>query len=43
MEYTSTVWNPYHNSLIQQLEKVQRGAARWILMTTVDLVISQQC
>jgi len=30
MEYTSAVWDPYHNSQIQQLEKVQRRAAKWI-------------
>ena len=33
MEYTSAAWDPYHNSLIQQLEKIQkiqRRAARWI-------------
>ena len=28
MEYHN--WDPHHNSLIQQLEKVQRHAARWI-------------
>jgi len=30
MEYASALWDPHHNSLIQQLEKVQRRAARWI-------------
>ena len=30
MEYASAVWHAQHNSLIQQLEKVQRRAARWI-------------
>jgi len=30
MEYASAVWDPYYNSQIQQLEKVQRRAARWI-------------
>jgi len=30
MEYASAVWDPHHNSLIQQLEKVQSHAARWI-------------
>ena len=30
MEYTSAVWDPHHNSLIQQLEKIRRYAARWI-------------
>ena len=30
MEYASAVWDLHHNSLIQQLEKVQRHAARWI-------------
>ena len=44
MEYASAVWDPYHNSLIQQLQKVQRRAARWIFNDyTVDSVQSQQC
>ena len=30
MEYASAVWDPYYNSQIQQLEKVQHRAARWI-------------
>jgi len=30
LEYASAVWDPYYNSHIQQLEKVQRRAARWI-------------
>ena len=30
MEYASAVWDPYYNSQIQQLEKVQRREARWI-------------
>ena len=37
MEYTSAVWDPCYNSQIQQLEKVQRRAARWIYKTIVDL------
>ena len=28
MEYTSLVWDPYYNSDIYKLEKVQRRAAR---------------
>ena len=31
MEYTSPVWDPYYNSDISKLEKVQRRAARWAL------------
>ena len=27
MEYTLAVWDPYYNSHIQQLEKVQQRAA----------------
>jgi len=30
MEYALAVWDPYHNLQIQQLEKVQMRAARWI-------------
>ena len=31
MEYASPVWDPYYNSDIYKLEKVQRRAARWAL------------
>ena len=31
MEYNSPVWDPYYNSDIYKLEKVQRRAARWAL------------
>jgi len=31
MEYAAVVWDPYHHNNIQQLEKVQRRAARWVL------------
>jgi len=31
LEYASVVWDPYHNSKINQLEKVQRRAASWVL------------
>jgi len=31
LEYASVVWDPYHNNKINQLEKVQRRAARWVL------------
>ena len=31
MEYASAVWDPYYIKDIQQLEKVQRRAARWVL------------
>ena len=30
LEYASPVWDPYLNEEIQQLEKVQRRAARWV-------------
>ena len=40
MEYASDVWDPYYNLQIQQLEKVQRRAARWIYS---DLAQFQQC
>ena len=29
LEYVSPVWNPYIKSQVNQLEKVQRTAARW--------------
>ena len=31
MEYASVVWDPFYVKDIQQLEKVQRRAARWVL------------
>ena len=31
MEYAAVIWDPYHHNNIQQLEKVQRRAARWVL------------
>ena len=31
MEYASPIWDPYYNSDIYKLEKVQRRAARWVL------------
>ena len=31
MEYSAPVWDPYYNTDIYKLEKVQRRAARWIL------------
>ena len=31
LEYASVVWDPYHNSKIEHLEKVQRRAARWVV------------
>ena len=31
MEYASPVWDPYYNSDIYKLERVQRRAARWVL------------
>ena len=30
MEYAAPVWDPYYNTDIYKLEKVQRRAARWI-------------
>ena len=30
MEYAAPVWDPYYNTDIYRLEKVQRRAARWI-------------
>ena len=29
LEYAAPIWNPYHKLQIQELEKVQRTAARW--------------
>ena len=31
MEYAAVLWDPYYQSDIQHLEKVQRRAARWVL------------
>ena len=31
MEYAAVIWDPYHHNNIQQLEKVQRRAVRWVL------------
>ena len=31
MEYATSVWEPYYNTDIYKLQKVQRRAARWIL------------
>ena len=31
MEYASVVWDPYYQTQISILEKVQRRAARWVL------------
>lgn len=31
MEYAAAVWDPHHVGDIQELEKVQRRAARWVL------------
>ena len=30
LEYCSSVWSPHHNTQIQQIEAVQRRAARWV-------------
>ena len=29
LEYAAHIWNPYHKLQIQEVEKVQRTAARW--------------
>ena len=29
LEYTAPIWNPYHKLQTQEVEKVQRTAARW--------------
>ena len=29
LEYAAPIWNPYHKHQIQEVEKVQRTAARW--------------
>ena len=29
LEYAAPIWNPYHKLQIQQVDKVQRTAARW--------------
>ena len=44
MEYASPIWDPYYNSDIYKLEKVQRRAARWVLSdysreTSVSLLL----
>jgi len=31
MDYTALVWDPYYNTDIYKLQKVQRRAARWIV------------
>ena len=31
LEYASSVWDPHHRNKIEQLEKVQRKAARWAM------------
>ena len=31
MEYAAVIWDPFHLNTIQQLEKVQCRAARWVL------------
>ena len=31
IEYVAPIWDPYYNTDIYKLEKVQRRAARWIL------------
>ena len=31
LEYASSVWDPHHKNKIEQLEKVQRKAARWAM------------
>ena len=30
LEYASSVWSPHTETVIQQIEKVQRRAARWV-------------
>ena len=46
MEYPSDVWDPFYVKDIQQLEKVQRQAARWVLndylyTSSVTLMLKQ--
>ena len=46
MEYASAVWDPFYVKDIQQLEKVQRRAARWVLTdyrytSSVTLMLKQ--
>jgi len=31
LEYAVSVWNPHHQSLIEQLEKVQKRATKLVL------------
>ena len=31
LEYAACVWDPYHEYLIYDIEKIQRHAARWVL------------
>ena len=31
MEYVAPIWDPYYDTDIYKLEKLQRRAARWIL------------
>ena len=44
--YASAVWDPFYVKDIQQLEKVQRRAARWVLndyryTSSVTLMLKQ--
>ena len=44
MEYAAAVWDPHHVGDTQELEKVQRRAARWALNDyIVDIVRFHQC
>ena len=31
LEYAAFIWNPYHEYLMYEIEKIQRPAARWVL------------
>ena len=41
-EYCSTVWCPFTDSNISNIEAVQRRAARWVNMTMDILPVSQK-
>jgi hypothetical protein len=48
LEYSSTVWSPYTGTLIDQIESVQRRAARWVkndfgrMSSVTDMLTSLQ-
>ena len=37
MEYAAPIWDPFYDTDIYELEKVQRRVARWILSRTTSV------